>query len=175
MRAMIEPIGSRDRGRVIAETSRYVQLAEALYRRPFPVPPVDFTLSGASAGMFQVKGVAVRIRYNPWLFAKFYEENITTTVPHEVAHYIVHCLHDLRRVRPHGAEWQAIMCDFGADASVTSSFDLSDIPTRRQRRFRYACGCREHAISTRRHNASQRGRARYACRLCNGELVFLGD
>lgn len=175
MPVMIEPIGDRERGRVVAETFRYVELAEALYGHTFPMPPVDFTLRGTSAGMFQVKGAEVRIRYNPWLFAKFYDDNVTTTVPHEVAHYIVHCLHDLRRVRPHGAEWQAIMRDFGADARVTSDFDLSGIPTRRQRRFRYACGCREHAISTRRHNASQRGWARYACRLCNGELVFMGE
>ena len=172
---MIEPIDNGARERVIRETERYISMAENLYRRQFPRIPVHFDLSGSSAGMFKIKGSDSRIRYNPWLFAKYFEENLSGTVPHEVAHYIVHCLYGLHRVRPHGPEWRAVMADFGADASVTGDFDLTGIPTRQHRRFRYRCDCREHQVTTRRHNLVSGGKARYACRLCNGELVYAGE
>lgn len=169
---MIEPIGSSEQQRVIAETRRYISMAENAYARQFPAVPVHFDLSGSSAGMFKIKGSDSRIRFNPWLFAKYFDENFASTIPHEVAHYIVHCRYGLHRVRPHGREWQAVMADFGAEPSVTGDFDLSGIPVRRHRRFRYRCTCRDHEVTARRHNAVQSGRARYACRLCNGELIY---
>ena len=174
MLPMIEPIDKPQQALVRAETLRYVRLAADLYGRDFPPVPVDFDLMGSSAGMFRVRRNDARIRYNPWLFAKYFEDNFSGTVPHEVAHYIVHCLYGLHRVRPHGREWLAVMADFGADPRVTGDFDLTGIPTRRQRRFRYQCLCREHQLSTRRHNTIQRGQARYQCRLCEGQLVLAG-
>ncbi len=174
MLPMIEPIDKPQQALVTAETLRYIRLAADLYRQDFAPVPVDFDLKGSSAGMFKVQRQSTRIRYNPWLFAKYFEENISGTVPHEVAHYIVHCRYGLHRVKPHGPEWLAVMTDFGADPSVTGDFDLTGIPTRAQRRFRYLCGCREHAVSTRRHNTVQRGRARYECRLCRQELIYAG-
>ena len=170
---MIEPIDQDRQARVIAETGRFISMAESLYSRHFPEVPVYFDLSGSSAGMFKIKGNESRIRYNPWLFAKYFDDNFATTIPHEVAHFIVHCRYDLHRVQPHGAEWREVMAAFGADASVTGDFDLSGIPTRRQRRFRYACNCREHELTTRRHYAVLRGTARYACRICDAELVAM--
>ncbi len=170
---MIEPIDSAQERQVLAATERYLGLAETIFLRKIPPVHVNFNLMGSSAGMFQVKKGASLIRYNPWLFAKYFEENLAATVPHEVAHYVVHCLHGLHRVKPHGPEWRAVMAAFDADASVTGDFDLEGIPTRRQRRFRYHCGCREHEVSTRRHNIMQGGRGRYQCRLCNGELQLL--
>ena len=172
---MIEPIGQQDQQRVIAETERYISMAENLYRCQFPSVPVHFDLRGSSAGMFKIKGRESLIRYNPWLFAKYFQENLSGTVPHEVAHYVVHQLYGLHRVKPHGPEWRAVMADFDADARVTGDFDLTGIPQRTQRRFRYTCGCRDHEVSTRRHNAVLRGKARYACRLCDSELIFSGE
>ena len=170
---MIEPIGIAEEKRVVAETARYISMAEKLYARQFPAVPVYFDLTGTS--MFRIKGKESRIRYNPWIFAKYFDENFFGTIPHEVAHYIVHRLYGLHRVRPHGPEWRSVMADFGADDCVTGNFDLSGIPTRQHRRFRYRCGCREHHITTRRHNKVQAGRDRYECRRCLGELVYLGE
>ncbi len=172
MLPMIEPIDKTQQALVRQETLRYVRLASDLYGREFPSVPVDFDLKGGSAGMFRVRQHDARIRYNPWLFAKYFEDNFSGTVPHEVAHYIVHCQYGLHRVKPHGPEWLAVMADFGADPSVTGDFDLAGIPTRQQRRFRYQCLCREHQLTTRRHNTIQRGQARYECRLCRGPLVL---
>ena len=174
MSLMIEPIDTVREQQVVAETERYLALAETIFLRRFSPVRVQFNLRGSSAGMFQVKKRECLIRYNPWLFAKYFEENLTGTVPHEVAHYVVHCLHGLHRVKPHGPEWRAVMAAFDADPSVTGDFDLGGIPTRRQRRFAYHCGCREHQVTTRRHNSVQRGEARYQCRKCDGELYYLG-
>jgi SprT protein len=171
---MIEPIDKTQQEQVITETLRYISLASDLYRQRFAVLPVHFDLRGSSAGMFKVTLRESHIRYNPWLFAKYFEENLAATVPHEVAHYIVHCRHGLHRVRPHGAEWREVMDNFGVEPRVTGDFDLTGIPTRRQRRFRYGCGCRQHSVTTRRHNNVRRGRARYECRLCRRELEYLG-
>ena len=127
-------------------------------------------LIGGSSGMFQVSGRHCEIRYNPWIFAKYFEESLAGTVPHEVAHYIVHRSYGLSRVQAHGPEWQEIMAAFEADASVTGNHDLRGIPHRRQRRWLYHCPCREHRITTRRHNRIIRHRDSYLCRQCGGEL-----
>ena len=171
---MIDPIGNTEQQSVIDETARYISMAENFSGRQLQPVPVYFDLKGSSAGMFRIKGGESRIRYNPWLFAKYFEENFASTIPHEVAHYVVHCLHGLHRVRPHGREWREVMAAFGADDSVTGDFDMTGIPGRRHRRFRYRCGCREHEVTTRRHNTMLRGRGRYECKLCRQELLYLG-
>ena len=172
---MIEPIDSHEQASVVALTADYIARAESIFQQRFPTVEVEFDLYGGSAGMFKVHGNHCWIRYNPWLFAKYFEENQSGTVPHEVAHYIIHRVYGLHRVRPHGQEWQALMHKFKADASVTSDFDLTGIPQRRQRRFTYHCDCRTHELSTRRHYTVLRRKASYHCLKCKVELVQLPD
>lgn len=160
---------------MLTATEHYRRLAESIYLRDIPPVPVQFNLMGGSAGMFLVKGDESCIRYNPWLFAKYFKENLTGTVPHEVAHMVVHRLYGLHRVKPHGPEWLGVMTAFDADPTVTSDFDLTGIPQRQQRRFRYLCNCQEHALSTRRHNVVQQRKGRYQCRQCKAELRYQPD
>jgi len=169
---LIEPIGLERQAEVRAQTERYIERAAQLLDYPFPSIPVHFDLSGTTAGMFRVSGDHCCIRYNPWIFAKYFYENLTGTVPHEVAHYIVHVLYPRKRTRPHGVEWQAVMSAFDADPGVTFDLDLSGVPQRRQRSHPYNCGCQEHAVSTTRHNRIQKRRAVYLCRQCNGPLLY---
>lgn len=171
---MIEPIGSEQQREVVAATHRYIALAGRQLDYRFATIPVHFDLSGRSAGMFRADGRHSWIRYNPWIFSKYYRENLEGTVPHEVAHYIVHELYGLRRVKPHGVQWRRVMQLFGADPEVTFDEDLSGIPQRRQRTHAYRCDCREHALSSTRHNRARRGQGRYHCRYCRGELVYQG-
>jgi SprT protein len=138
-----------------------------------PTVPVRFDLSGRSAGQFSARGKHCLIRYNPWIFARYFAENLATTVPHEVAHYAVY-LHWGRRAKPHGVEWRALMHALGADPAVTFSLDLSGLPVRRQQRYAYHCACSEQALSTTRHRRAQSGRARYACRICGHTLRYAG-
>lgn len=168
----IEPLGAAGRRQVVAHTERYLRLAERLFERSFEPVPVLFDLRGSSAGMFRAAGRDCWIRYNPWIFAKYFEENLQGTVPHEVAHYVVHAMHRRRRaVKPHGVEWRAVMDAFGADPGVTFQLDLAGIPQRRQRTHTYRCDCRTHQLSTTRHNRIQRDGVWYHCRYCSGPLT----
>jgi SprT protein len=100
-----------------------------------------------------------------------FRDMIEQTLPHELAHLVVMHLHPRQRVRPHGPQWQAVMRDwFGVEPERTHRFDVQDVRTRRQRRWRYRCDCREHELSTVRHNRARRG-TRYLCRECRQPLV----
>ncbi len=171
---LIEPIGAAEQAEVRERTELFVSLAGKLLDYQFPMLPVEFDLQGTTAGMFKVHGKKCWIRYNPWIFGKYYVENLRDTVPHEVAHYIIHQLYDDRRVKPHGPEWQALMAGFGADPGVTFNLDLSGIPQRRQRSHAYRCLCQDHEVSSTRHNRVQKGKASYQCRQCHGDLVYVG-
>lgn len=173
---MVKPIGQEERQRVEQETERYIRRAEGIFERTFDRIPVLFDLKGRTAGMFKTIGDRRFIRYNPWIFAKYFEENLRDTVPHEVAHYIVHELHPYGRVKPHGRKWRRVMSLFGADPGVTFDLDLSDVPQRRQRTHPYRCNCAQlHQVSTTRHNRVQRGKGRYLCLTCNAELRYAGN
>jgi len=167
----IEPIGHLQRTEVLEQTRFFIDCAEQIYSRKFSPVSVEFDLSGRTAGMYKVVGRARFIRYNPWIFAKYFDENFTGTVPHEVAHFAIDQVYGLRRVKPHGVEWQALMAAFGADPGVTFDLDLSGIPQRRQSRHAYACPCQVHEVSTTRHNRIKRGKAVYHCMRCRGKLV----
>ena len=172
---MIEPIDNRQRQRVIEETARCVDLASELYNRPFAQPSIDFDLRGRCAGMYQVRRagdgtVERRIRYNPWLFAKYFDDNISDTVAHEVAHYIVEQTYRRTKVKPHGPEWRAVVSALGGTAKATADFDLQGIPQRQRRTFAYRCSCRQHRIGVVRHNRVAGQRARYLCRHCGDTL-----
>jgi SprT protein len=154
-------------------TEAFICQAEAIFSRRFARVPVLFDLKGRSAGMFKILGKQRFIRYNPWIFAKYYEENLRDTVPHEVAHFIVHEVYPRRGTKPHGWQWRELMARFGADAGVTFDRDLDGVPQRSQRSHRYFCGCQVHEVSTTRHNRVQRRRVRYHCCTCDGLLVFV--
>ena len=170
----VAPITELQQDQVVSATRRCIQHAEKLFGREFELPPVMFDLQGRAAGMYRVHKTRRQIRYNPYIFRKYFTDNLANTVPHEVAHYVTDMLYGLRNVRPHGTEWQAVMHKLGAEPSVTCRYDLAGIPLRRQRRFSYRCDCSSHAISTVRHNRVQRGLGNYVCRRCCKPLVFTG-
>lgn len=168
---LIEPIGQARRAEVLAANEAYIVRAEQIFERRFARIPVLFDLSGRCAGMFKVAGRRRVIRYNPWIFAKYFQENLHDTVAHEVAHYVIHEVFG-PRARSHGREWQDLMTCFGANPKATFDLDLSGIPQRRQATHPYRCGCQVHELSTTRHNRIRRGQGRYHCRYCDGQLVY---
>ncbi len=157
------------RARVIDGTHRIIDTAGRLFGRKFDYVPVLFNLSGRSAGMYRRVNGRGEIRYNPHVFDRYFVDNLANTVPHEVAHYVVDKMYR-RRVRPHGPEWRAVMVEFGVEPSVRCDYDISGLPQRRQRRFPYICGCREHLLSATRHNRIQSRRSTYYCRDCGSSL-----
>lgn len=168
--ALIDPICPEQQQQVMAVTRQYIARAEALFDRAFASIPVLFNLKGRAAGMYRVKQGQREIRYNPYLFAKYYNDNLAVTIPHEVAHYVTDVLYGLAAIRPHGKEWRGVMQLFGADASRTCDYDLAGIPIRRLLRHEYRCGCEVYKLTTRRHRRIQGGQTRYFCRNCGGEL-----
>ena len=174
--AIITPIDDLRQSQVVGHTRNFIELGSKYFNQKFSMIPVVFDLKGRIAGMYKWQSStrkqekSRKIRYNPWLFAKYYEENLAITVPHEVAHYLVNCLHQPRKVKPHGSEWKAIMQIFGADSSVTADFDMTGIPCYSHRRFEYTCDCKTHQLSTYRHNKCVRDQACYLCRYCHAKL-----
>ena len=167
----VTPIDRDLQDQVRARTLHYCRLAEELFGRRVPAVAINFDLKGQSSGMYRVRGRQREIRYNPWIFAAHFDHCITTTVPHEVAHYVVDLCHGLGNVRPHGREWKQVMVAFGADASVTADLALDGVPRRRRTLVAYRCACGDHPLGVRRHRKVMRGEARYSCRRCGQELV----
>ncbi len=151
------------------KTRDLLRQAETYYELKLPGVDVKFDLRGQSAGQARIArhGPAL-IRYNPTLLVENGEDFIATTVPHEVAHVIAY-LHFGPRIRPHGPEWRSVMAFFGADSSRCHGYDTGRARLRRLSRYLYRCDCREHQLTSIRHNRILRGQ-RYHCRICGSEL-----
>ncbi|MCG6936582.1 MAG: SprT-like domain-containing protein [Gammaproteobacteria bacterium] len=176
--AIIQPLSTEQQQQVIEQTHAYIQQAAELFNIKKETVDISFNLKGRAAGMYRVKrrsnllfGRAKReIRYNPYIFSKYFEDNFITTIPHEVAHYISDMIYGIKNIKPHGSEWKAIMRIFGADASVTASYDLAGIPLRKHAYFTYQCACKEHQLTSIRHNRIKKYRYQYLCIHCKQVL-----
>lgn len=170
---MIDPISTQLQEQVIDTTNHYIQSASEYYKKSFSSIPVLFDLTGRAAGMYRVKAGQRVIRYNPYVFSKYFENNLSETVPHEVAHYVTDILHGLRKTRPHGSEWKSVMQVFGVAANRTADYDLTGVPRREHRMFTYHCGCQHYELTSRRHNKILKGAGHYMCRDCGNKLLFV--
>ena len=112
---MVEPITQTQQQQVLSEVERYLRLAEQKLQRSFKDIPVYFDLKGRAAGMYKITLGNRQLRFNPYLFARYFEENFQNTIPHEVAHYLVDVIYGTNMVRPHGKEWKNMMQLLGAE------------------------------------------------------------
>jgi SprT protein len=170
---LIQPITPVQQERVIGETNHFIKSAENYYDRKFNEIPVLFDLTGKSAGMYRVKAGQRVIRYNPYVFSKYFDDNFNETIPHEVAHYVTDMLYGLKKIRPHGSEWKSVMQVFGVAANRTANYDLAGLPVRNFQTYVYHCGCQDYELTSRRHNKILRGTGHYMCRDCGGKLLFV--
>ncbi len=163
---------------VVLRTQHYISKAENLFNIKSEPVEITFNLKGRTAGMYRVHTSGNflllkfkrEIRYNSFIFAKYFDDNFETTIPHEVAHYISDIIYGLKNIKPHGKEWKAIMHAFNADDSVTARYDLSGIPRRKLSLFTYLCECREHRLTSIRHNRILKQRQLYYCHACKQAL-----
>jgi len=171
---IVQPITADQQQQVIEETRTYIKQAVKLFDLKNANIEIVFNLKGRSAGMYRVKRNIFRhqreIRYNPYIFSKYFADNFKTTIPHEVAHYVSDMIYGLHNIRPHGKEWKSIMHTFGADAAVTANYDLTGIPLRNKTLFTYHCSCREHQLGSIRHNRIKKNRGQYYCNACKQVL-----
>jgi SprT protein len=167
----VEPIDAQQQQHVRTTTLECLQRAETLFELEHRPVPVSFDLRGRAAGMYRVRRNQAVIRYNPYIFSRYFNHGLQATVPHEVAHCITDRIFGLANVRPHGKEWQTVMRALGAEPRASMHLDLAGIPLRLQRRFAYQCDCTVHQLSSCRHNKIAAGKARYLCRRCGAVLV----
>jgi len=69
-------------------------------------------------------------------------------------------------------EWRRVMKAFGVSPRATGRYELSGVPVRRQQRHSYRCDCRQHELTSTRHNRHQQGR-KYICRSCGAPLILV--
>ena len=167
----IEPITSDQQQKVIERVTALIQQCEQHFNQTFEPIEIRFDLRGRISGMYVVKHKQQYLRFNPFIFSKYFADSLDNTVPHEVAHYVSHVLFGLNKIQPHGKEWKSIMRTLDAEPRVTGDYDLAGIPVKRQRRFNYVCNCMTHQLTTVRHNKIVKGQSQYFCRRCAGKLI----
>ncbi len=141
------------------------------------IPPVTlrFDLRGTAAGRAIVGGDRTpTIRLNPVLMAENGVAFLDQTIPHEVAHLGVYYWLGHQPRRPHGPEWRRLMQLLGAEPARCHNFDVGNCRVRRLTTHRYTCACREHRLTSIRHNRARRGVC-YHCQACGSALQELGD
>lgn len=174
--SIVLPLSPDKQQQVIKQTHFYIKRAVKLFSIKNKPVDIVFDLKGRSAGMYKVSrrhlfGQYKReIRYNSYVFSKYYDDNYNNTIPHEVAHYVSDTIYGLKNIKPHGKEWKAIMQAFDADARVTANYDLSGIPLKKQSLHTYQCSCRQHQLSSTRHNRIIKQRYQYFCNDCKQSL-----
>lgn len=147
-----------------------------LSAKQLPLPEIRYDLRGRVAGqavMARRRGGQDSIRINGSMLAAHTRAMVDETVPHEVAHIAIHRRFNsggAKRVRPHGPEWKALMTAFGVSADTCHNLPAQ--PSRRLRRFAYACGCPETVwLTSIRHHRALKGTV-YQCKRCGQRLRY---
>jgi SprT protein len=168
---IIEPISTEQMQQVIDRAADLLRQCAQHFDHDFKAIEIRFDLRGRTSGMYVLKNRQRYLRFNPYIFAKYFEDSMATTVPHEVAHYVADMLFGFKNIRPHGKEWRNVMLSLGVKPQVTGNYDLSGITVKRQRRFDYVCDCMTHELTTVRHNRIINKNARYLCQKCGVALT----
>lgn len=138
-----------------------------------PEPQLVFDLDSRT-----IAGQAVypnKIRINLKFLLQEREHYIDNVVGHELAHYIVfhfieRKLIKSRAVKPHGAEWRALMYLFGIEPNVYHTYDVEP----REGTLRYLCNCKVHWLTKIRHNRCLKG-TQYYCKKCGSLIKYQPD
>lgn len=144
-------------------------LCERFFLRRFRRPYIRLDLRGETAG--QAWPDKPLLRFNPVLLKENRDHFLQQTVAHEVAHLIAYEQYG-RKIRAHGREWQSIMMGvFSLPADRCHTYDTGR-SSRKSWLYRCQCAGKTIALSTVRHNRSQKGTV-YLCTTCRGPLTFL--
>lgn len=135
-------------------------------------PLIAFNQRGRTAGVAYLERWEIRL--NPILLIENSDDFIREVIPHEYAHLLVFAL--FGKVQPHGKEWQMMMTQImGLPANRTHQFNTDNSVTRKYQRFSYRCECKDHALTSIRHNRIQAGKAQYHCKSCGSALTYLPE
>lgn len=156
---------------------RYLVQAESIIRghaRTMPEISLKFDLRGATAGQCHIHPPnRVLLRFNLELAQYNTADFLKQTVAHELAHAVTWRCYP--RAKPHGPEWRSIMQALGIkNPQRCHQYETKQVASRRQRTWSYQCACRQHELSTTRHNRVQSGKQRYFCKSCQQALQKCG-
>lgn len=167
--------------RVLAKVTETVARIEQMYGTKFSKTiKVSFDVNSAHlAG--DARYSDFRIRINPHFLAKYPDETLDVTVPHEVAHLGVHQVYTLdrnqRNVSGHGHEWKSMMIRLGADPSRCHKMEADEGVGRQKTKYGYKCSrCSEPVpVGPKIHSRIKAG-ATYWPRCCGrgASLVYVG-
>ena len=180
--AKVTPPLDTDLDKALIRKATLAAFSNALkhYRlKPVDPPEINFSLRGRCAGQASWKArktvlgrkLDLKLRFNLEAYRQDPADMLEDTIFHEVAHLVVAMKYKTKR-SPHGPEWQAVMRDcFGIEPKRTHGLDLA--PARKVARdFVYVCKCREHHLTSIRHNRMVAKKAKYRCVACGEVLVF---
>lgn len=168
--------------KILAKVEESFLKAEKFFGRTFDRPNnIIFKRSGLCGGYSNWYAKELMFQLD---FAEAHEEDyITTTVPHEVAHYVQDQLY--KGSKAHGREWKFIMrYVMGLAPDRCHHYDVSVTKSKTQTKHTYGCGCgKSFKLSTTMHNRIQRGlassnpidevRTRRRCKSCRGILQLI--
>ena len=156
----------------------FIALANELFDLSLEVPYVDYLLKGSDAGRADSYNNSITL--NGVLFKENFDEYMSDTIPHEVAHIVCDKRHGLIRttqggISSHGKEWKAIMVAFGCEPSRCHTLDTTRVK-RKMRKFSYFCpdclACMP--MSAVCHNRATKGRE-YIHKGCKSVLQFIEE
>ena len=172
-------------GKVEQKVKDCLSKAELKFRQHFGYQSIEIDIRGRTAGQIRY-GYASKgnkkvlrteqnlpiLRFNPYLLAKYKETFIDQVVPHECAHLVAYALFGMK-IKPHGAEWKALMANLYQQApDVTHRFEIL---SKTRRMFDYSCGCIDinHQLTVIRHNKIIKQKAVYLCKKCRSPLTYI--
>ena len=138
------------------------------------VPTISYDLRGKTAGTANITHNIVT--FNKILIEENFQQFISDTIPHEVAHIVTSHFFGRQR-RPHGDQWKYVMKHvYHVNPKRCHNLDTTNSISRHYQRYEYSCKCQTvHNLTKIRHNRIIKGTAGYHCKICNTYLKFTGN
>ena len=141
-------------------------LARKLYPYDLPMPKLDFSLRGSCAGKAFYR--EWMLKFNLDYMNNYWDDMISNTAPHEVAHLVSFKIYGLRGVG-HGIEWQNVAQNLGCSARRCHSYEV--ISAKKTRKFIYDCNCLNGCqVGLNIHRKIQSGLGIRICSNCSQHL-----
>lgn len=158
------------KAQIIAKVAFYTARLNERYNANLPVPETRFAVTGNAAGHAHL--IQGFVDFNQQIAARNFDK-FDKTVAHEVSHIFAYKLfHD----SGHGRFWKIVFSFLGFTPDRCHSYDMTGVKVRKQKRFKYACGCvgKIHELSKVKHNRFQAGKyTSLKCRCCMKQIVCI--
>jgi len=126
---------------------------------------------GTCGGKAIFNGIGkTKIVINSQILDNYTDTDIIDTVVHEVGHVISVLVYGWDNGKGHGKKWKSLMTGIGANYERCHTLNLK--PKRKVKQFLYKCGCRDHTITSIKHNRYLKG-TKYECNFCKTEINFV--